>query len=105
SMSDDNSAYELNLCSSCLSAIDKHKLPPLALANQLFLGPVPPELQDLTPIKESMIALYPNLSFPQNQCGFHGNIIIYPQSAQKIAMMLPPSIEEITLPICIIFVG
>ncbi|KAF8240330.1 hypothetical protein L208DRAFT_1233559 [Tricholoma matsutake] len=46
-----------------------------------------------------------NLSFPQNQRGIYGNIIIYPQSAQKIATMLPPSIEEITLPICIIFVG
>ncbi|KAF8227194.1 hypothetical protein L208DRAFT_1496338 [Tricholoma matsutake] len=43
-----------------------------------------------------------DLTFPQNQWGFHGNIIIYSQQSQKITTMLPPSIEEVVSPI---FVG
>jgi hypothetical protein len=79
---------------------------------------MPAELKDLTPIEESMIALCrakcwivqlseqrSDVAFPHNQRGFHGNIIIYPQPSQKIASMLPPSIEEIVSPICVIFVG
>ncbi|KAF8237059.1 hypothetical protein L208DRAFT_1249512 [Tricholoma matsutake] len=45
------------------------------------------------------------LTLPQIQWGFHGNIIIYPQQPQRVATILPPSVEEITNPICIIFVG
>ncbi|KAF8237218.1 hypothetical protein L208DRAFT_1248997 [Tricholoma matsutake] len=46
-----------------------------------------------------------DITFPQNQWGFHGNIIVYPQQSQKITSMLPPSIEEVVSPICVIFVG
>ncbi|KAF8235802.1 hypothetical protein L208DRAFT_1184089, partial [Tricholoma matsutake] len=117
SISFDESAYELNLCNPCLSAIQKQKTPALALANRTFLGPMPEELKDLTPIEESMIALcrakcwivqlseQADLTSPHNQRGFHGNIIIYPQQSQKIASILPPSVEEIVSPICVIFVG
>ncbi|KAF8226030.1 hypothetical protein L208DRAFT_1304229, partial [Tricholoma matsutake] len=111
--------YELNLCFSCLKSIEKEKIPALALANRTFVGPLPPELNDLTPIEESMIALcrskcwivqlseqdHSDLTSPHVQRGFHGNIIIYPQEPQQVATVLPPSIEEITSPICVIFVG
>ena len=114
----DGSAYELNLCNPCLNAIQKQKTPALALANHTFLGLMPEELKDLTPIEESIIALChakcwiiqlseqaSDVTSPHNQWGFHGNIIIYPQQSQKIASILPPSIEEIVSPICVIFVG
>ena len=110
--------YELNLCNSCLSIFQHQKTPALALANCTILGPMPPELKDLTPIEESMIALCrakcwivqlseqdSDLTSLQNQQGFHSNIIIYPQQSQKIASMLLPSIEEVISPICVIFVG
>lgn len=42
---------------------------------------------------------------PMAQCGLKGNLIVYPQCPSKIAKKLPPSIEEITLPICVLFVG
>ena len=54
--SDENGESLLLLCKSCHSALNRDKLPPLSLANGTYLGPVPPELQDLTPIKEAMIA-------------------------------------------------
>ncbi|KAJ7572178.1 hypothetical protein C8J56DRAFT_1009200 [Mycena floridula] len=39
------------------------------------------------------------------QRGVKGHIIIYPQKPSALANSLPPSIEEITSPICVIFVG
>ena len=115
----ENDEYKLNLCTSCSKLIEKEKIPVLALANRTFIGPVPPELKNLTPIEEFMIALccskcwivqlseqdHSDLTSPHTQRGFHGNIIIYPQEPQQIATVLPPSIEEITSPICVIFVG
>ena len=46
----------LLLCKDCSSYIHKGKTPPLSLANHLLLGDVPPELQDLTVVEESVIA-------------------------------------------------
>lgn len=34
-----------------------------------------------------------------------GHIIIYPQNPSSVAQVLPPSIEEITSPLCVLFVG
>ena len=42
---------------------------------------------------------------PTVQRGLKGNIIIYPQHPSQIARKLPPSIEEITSLICVLFVG
>ncbi|KAJ7157830.1 hypothetical protein C8R46DRAFT_811590, partial [Mycena filopes] len=42
---------------------------------------------------------------PNVQRGFKGHIIVYPQRPSAIASVLPPSIEEVTTPICVVFVG
>jgi hypothetical protein len=47
----------LSMYGECSSSIQNGVLPPILLANQLFLGQIPPELKDLTPIEESMITL------------------------------------------------
>ncbi|KAJ6576495.1 hypothetical protein DFH09DRAFT_1246414 [Mycena vulgaris] len=39
------------------------------------------------------------------QRGVRGHIIVYPQRPSAIAKTLPPSIEDIVTPICVIFVG
>ncbi|PBK83781.1 hypothetical protein ARMGADRAFT_870591, partial [Armillaria gallica] len=39
------------------------------------------------------------------QKGMKGHVIVYPQQPSHIAQTLPPSIEEITSPICVLFVG
>ncbi|KAJ3539217.1 hypothetical protein NM688_g6398 [Phlebia brevispora] len=47
-----------HLCRSCASALDRERLPDLALANGLYVGDtVPPELADLTVVEEAMVAL------------------------------------------------
>ncbi|KAJ7605253.1 hypothetical protein DFH06DRAFT_902232, partial [Mycena polygramma] len=43
--------------------------------------------------------------YPNIQRGFKGHIIVYPQRPSAIAASLPPSIEDITTPICVVFVG
>ncbi|KAJ7182360.1 hypothetical protein C8R43DRAFT_860783, partial [Mycena crocata] len=42
---------------------------------------------------------------PIKQRGVCGHIIVYPQRPSAITTSLPPSLEEITTPICVIFVG
>ncbi|KAK0460499.1 uncharacterized protein EV420DRAFT_1267729 [Desarmillaria tabescens] len=46
-----------------------------------------------------------SISLPTTQRGIKGNIIVYPQQPTKVSNMLPPSIEEITAPLCILFMG
>ncbi|KAJ7450649.1 hypothetical protein B0H11DRAFT_1646510, partial [Mycena galericulata] len=43
--------------------------------------------------------------YPNVQRGFKGHIIVYPQRPSALATTLPPSIEDITTPICVVFVG
>ncbi|KIM73506.1 hypothetical protein PILCRDRAFT_81072, partial [Piloderma croceum F 1598] len=40
-----------------------------------------------------------------NQRGFKGHIIIYPQRPERVTSVLPPTIEDVITPICVIFVG
>ncbi|KAF8234474.1 hypothetical protein L208DRAFT_1261635, partial [Tricholoma matsutake] len=42
---------------------------------------------------------------PNLQRGVKGHVIIYPQKANVIAKKLPSSIEDIVMPICVLFVG
>ncbi|KAJ7858576.1 hypothetical protein B0H13DRAFT_2571378, partial [Mycena leptocephala] len=44
-------------------------------------------------------------SIPISQRGVCGHIIVYPQRPSSIAQSLPPSLEDIITPICVIFVG
>ncbi|KAG1843113.1 hypothetical protein DFJ58DRAFT_615528, partial [Suillus subalutaceus] len=46
-----------------------------------------------------------NLQLSTNQRGIKGHIIIYPQRLEGIAAILPPTVDDIVTPICIIFVG
>ncbi|KAF8416364.1 hypothetical protein L210DRAFT_3429491 [Boletus edulis BED1] len=42
---------------------------------------------------------------PNAQRGMRGHIIVYPQEPERAINILPPSIEDIVTPICVIFVG
>ncbi|KAF8059278.1 hypothetical protein FPV67DRAFT_1382554, partial [Lyophyllum atratum] len=108
----------LQLCVECSVPLSRKKLPRLALANRMFLGPVPDALKELTQVEESMIALcrakmwivqlQEENSSRVNvnvQKGVKGHCIIYPQDPGEIATMLPPSIADIVTPITILFIG
>jgi hypothetical protein len=109
----------LNLCRSCKSSITSGKVPPMSLANHTVLGNVPEQLEDLTVVEEAMIARCRAKCWivqlkeektrigtsPSAQRGVKGHVIIYPQRPSSISSLLPPSIDEIVTPICVIFVG
>ncbi|KAG1887027.1 hypothetical protein F4604DRAFT_1877615 [Suillus subluteus] len=42
---------------------------------------------------------------PNVQRGLKGNVIVFPQCPSKVLEMLPPSVEEIITPICVLFIG
>ncbi|KAJ7934628.1 hypothetical protein B0H13DRAFT_2227245 [Mycena leptocephala] len=100
-----------------LSVCNTYRRPP-CLWLRTYLGPVPPELKDLTVIEEAMIARCrskcwiiqlkeenQDLVLQSTQRGIKGHILVYPQQPPKVADILPPSIEEITTPVCVLFVG
>jgi hypothetical protein len=110
--------FELSLCTTCARCLGRNKVPPLSMANLGFLGQVPNELRDLTPVEESMIARCrakcwvvqlreenQDLSLPDTQRGMKGHIIVYPQQPDKLLSVLPPSIDDVMTPICMSFVG
>ncbi|KAJ3764588.1 hypothetical protein FB446DRAFT_656299, partial [Lentinula raphanica] len=40
-----------------------------------------------------------------SQRALKGNIIIYPQKVSQVASVLPPNLDELSSPICVVFVG
>ncbi|KAJ7933165.1 hypothetical protein B0H13DRAFT_1558654, partial [Mycena leptocephala] len=87
-------------------------------ANRTFLGPVPEELENLTVIEEATIARCrskcwiiqlkegnQDLVLVSTHRGVKGHVIIYSQKPSNIPTILPPSIEEITSPVCMLFIG
>jgi hypothetical protein len=108
------------LCKRCNSRLKQKKKPPTSLANLTYLGPVPDVLKDLTVIEEAMIARCRAKSWivqldaknddicsstPDVQRGVKGHVIIYPQRPSEIAQILPPLLEDILTPVCVLFVG
>ncbi len=108
---------KLQVCRSCHEALRKGSIPPLAMANNHYLGPVPPELRDLTIVEEAMIALCRSKCWilqlnDENetestifQQGMVGHVIVYPQRLRIVARKLPLSVEDITSLLCVIFIG
>ncbi|KAJ6537511.1 hypothetical protein DFH09DRAFT_1090868 [Mycena vulgaris] len=92
----ETNALALVCCPECRSALKGNRVPPRAVANYNYLGPVPPELAGLTVVEEAMIALCrakcwiiqlrdqdPHMSTTQH--GVRGHIIGYPQRPSDIA--------------------
>jgi hypothetical protein len=109
----------LTLCKTCKSSIKSGHVPPLSLANHMVLGDVPAELNDLTVVEEAMIAKCrakcwimqlkeegsDSRSSPNAQRSIKGHVIIYPQRPSAISEILPPPLDEVSTPICVVFVG
>ena len=107
----------LLFCKDCYSHIKRSKTPPHSLANHLLLGDVPPELQSLSPVEETLIArcrakafivqlkAEDHIALPNTQRGMHGHIIIYPQKPDNLLNVLPSSATDVSTPICVVFIG
>lgn len=91
-------------CKECLRAINSNRLPPLSLANRMWIGPIPPELARLTVPEQILISLYHPRCYvyklhPRNlwsdssnpttlQNGLKGNVTTYELNMPDIIQML-----------------
>ena len=113
---DDDLSFQL--CHRCASSLSRNKLPRLAIANFNVLGHVPPEMKAMTMVEEMLIARCrakqcvvklqdhrTDISLPSSQRGFKGHVIVYPQKVEQLSNVLPPPIDDVIHPICIMFIG
>ena len=103
---DDKCKY---VCKSCYYALNKNQSPSLALANNLWIGNVPEELQGLTYAERLLIA-----RVRHNRCvirvtgGMHkmrANAITFANPTPKVYQVLPPPIEELDEVLAFIYTG
>eukprot|EP00732_Lithocolla_globosa_P001331 Lithocolla_globosa_v1_NODE_638_length_3534_cov_135.240299.p1 type:complete len:359 gc:universal NODE_638_length_3534_cov_135.240299:1778-702(-) len=83
----------VRVCHTCLSSLNNSEIPPLALANFMWVGKVPEELTGLTRIEEKLLGIYRSCNYIirlhyktsetakcQQQKALVGNIITFPQN-------------------------
>ncbi|KAJ3561239.1 hypothetical protein NP233_g10314 [Leucocoprinus birnbaumii] len=100
----------IDICAECLRRLQHNKLPPLALANNMWIGPVPFQLRVLTLAECILVAIYyptayimklypkdPSVRYwdPNTlNLGLKGNVSTYPLDPQEVARFM----EDSTMP-------
>lgn len=113
------------MCFDCIKALERGTLPKLALANNLCVGDVPPELMDLTIPEQLLIArhyprcyifkLFPrdtdtHISPDQLHAGMAGNASLFELNTQEVVEMvegqrMPSAVHTLASVIAITFVS
>ncbi|CAF1357094.1 unnamed protein product, partial [Adineta steineri] len=110
------SLIQCDICIECWSSLTKEKIPKFSVANKVWMGDIPKELQGLTIPEQRLIAIYRhNSCIVKLHSSFHstataqsaikGNCISFPQNVVNIAATLPLELDEICDSLKIIFVG
>jgi hypothetical protein len=98
-----------HVCHECVSFLDKKVMPPMALANGLWVGSVPKELSDLSFVERLLVS-----RVRSNRCIVHvlkggwkmrANAIMFPTPVPKLCNILPPPIDELDEVIAFMFTG
>jgi hypothetical protein len=96
-------------CPTCAEFLEKKKMPTLALANGLWIGEIPDELQDLTYAEQLLIArVRHNRCIVKVSSGMYkmrANAISFSNPMPKIYNVLPPPIEEMDEVLAFIYTG
>jgi len=96
-------------CSICLESLGEKKMPTLALANGLWIGEIPDELQDLTYAEQLLIArVHHNRCIVKVSSGMskmRENAISFSNPMPKIYNVLPPPVEEMDEVLAFIYTG
>ena len=119
-------AGKTDICDECKRSLDADRVPKHALANNLWIGDIPRELQDLTLPERILIAKYypaayiiklfpkkkESHSWDLNQMhnGLKGNVSTYKLDPAQVAMMIegevmPPPARLLSSTIRITFIG
>src|SRR5882762_7938415 len=98
-----------NVCSICVESLEKGNMPILALANGLWVGEIPVELQNLTYAEQLLIArVRHNRCIVKVSSGMRkmcANAISFSNPMPKIYNVLPPPIEEMDEVLAFIYTG
>ena len=98
-----------NICRSCEDSLAQGLTPKYALANGLWLGSVPSELQDLSYAEQLLISrVRRNRCIVQVSSGMHkmkSNVIAFENPMPKIYQRLPPPIEDLDEVLAFIYTG
>ena len=110
------SLIRCHICTDCWTSLAKEKVPKFSVANKVWIGDVPKELQGLTIPEQRFIALYRhNSCIVKLHSSFHsaataqsaikGNCISFLKMFVNIATSLPLQLEDLCDSLKIIFVG
>lgn len=100
----------------CWLSLKKEKIPKFSIANKVWMGDVPQELQELTITEQRLIAIYRHNScivklhssfnsVATAQSAIKGNCISFPQDIVNIAATLPLDLNDLCDSLKIVFVG
>ena len=109
-------SYMSTICTKCYESLSNRLIHKFSPANNIWLGVVPPELQDLTIPEEKLISLYrhnsciiklqsPFHSTTTAQTALKGNCITFLQNVSSIATSLPLALDDLSETLKVIFVG
>ena len=97
------------VCSVCVASLDNGKIPNLALANNIWIGEVPDELQGLTYAEQLLIARVRHnrciVKVSSGMFKMRANAISFSNPMPKIYNVLPPPIEELDDVLAFIYTG
>jgi hypothetical protein len=106
-----------HVCSECLTALTKGKMPKYALANELDFGYVFAQLPVPTIVEECLFALCKARMYilkltshsvgppSTQQRALKGHVICFPQKTEKIFHALPHSVTDLVDSIQVVFLG
>ncbi|KAH7873122.1 uncharacterized protein C8R40DRAFT_1050402, partial [Lentinula edodes] len=107
-------SFELYLCHSCNSSLQRSVMPRLALNNFLYRGELIDELKNVTWVEEMACSLYHTTAHVSRIYGssddsdplqLHGNVCAHPLNICSIAKRLPWSPADLNDLITIVFVS
>ncbi|CAF1185962.1 unnamed protein product [Adineta steineri] len=104
------------LCQKCSNSLSKEQIPKFSVANNIWLGDIPVELQGLTIPEEKLISLHrhnsciiklqsPFHSMATAQGALKGNCITFLQNTPNIVNSLPLKMADLCDTLKVIFIG
>ena len=97
------------VCTTCADFLSKGKRPPLALANGLWLGAVPPQLKNLTFAEQMMVARIRHnrclVRVSSGRAKMIANCIMFSTPTVEVYNVLPPSSTELNEVLAFVFLG